>query len=66
MFSHFSVTEIFSKATVTGGNRNVVHEVPVNVVPQRLWADYQEPDMPDIDVRHFVIFPTVIQYMYIL
>lgn len=42
------------QATVTGGNRNVVHEVPVNIVPQRLWPDYQEPDMPDIDVSIFL------------
>ena len=34
----------------------MVHEVPVSIVPQRLWADYQEPDMPDIDVRHHYYF----------
>ena len=28
----------------------VVHDVPVAVVPERLWLDYQEPDMPEIDV----------------
>lgn len=28
----------------------MTHDVPVTVVPERLWADYQEPNMPDIDV----------------
>ena len=37
--------------TLTGANRTVTHEVPVSVVPERLWPDYQEPNMPDIDVR---------------
>ena len=37
--------------TLTGAHRTVVHDVPVAVVPERLWPDYQEPDMPDIDVR---------------
>ena len=37
--------------TLTGANRTVTHDVPVAVVPERLWPDYQEPDMPDIDVR---------------
>ena len=36
--------------TLTGANRVVTHDIPVSVVPDRLWADYQEPDMPEIDV----------------
>ena len=28
----------------------MVHDIPVSVVPVRLWPDYQEPDMPDINV----------------
>ena len=36
--------------TLTGANRTVSHEVPVSVVPECLWLDYQEPSMPDIDV----------------
>ena len=35
---------------MTGAHRSVVHDIPVAVVPERLWPDYQEPDMPDIDV----------------
>lgn len=36
--------------TLTGAHRNITHDVPVTVVPERLWTDYQEPSMPDIDV----------------
>lgn len=38
---------------MTGAHRSVVHDIPVAVVPERLWPDYQEPDMPDIDVSAF-------------
>ena len=31
-----------------------MHEVPVAVVPQRLWPDYQEPKMPEIDVSTYL------------
>jgi HUS1 checkpoint protein len=40
--------------TLTGANRTVTHEVPVSVVPERLWPDYQEPNMPDIDVSIYL------------
>ena len=42
--------------TLTGASRTVTHEVPVSIVPERLWADYQEPNMPDIDVSFFTFF----------
>ena len=41
---------ILLQPTLTGAHRNVTHDVPVTVVPERLWADYQEPSMPDIHV----------------
>lgn len=28
----------------------MVHDVPVGVIPQRNWDDYEEPAMPDFDV----------------
>ena len=31
-------------------SRVVVHDVPVQVIPKRLWEDYDEPPMPDFDV----------------
>lgn len=40
--------------TLTGAARTVTHEVPVTVVPERLWANYQEPNMPDIDVSIYL------------
>lgn len=42
---------ILSQPSIIGMQRTVVHDIPVAVVPERLWANYQEPDMPDIDVR---------------
>jgi HUS1 checkpoint protein len=39
-----------TQPTITGGRRNIIHEIPVSLVPQELWKDYQEPEMPDIDV----------------
>ncbi|XP_064396750.1 checkpoint protein HUS1-like [Halichondria panicea] len=40
--------------TMTGAHRTVVHDIPVAVVPVRLWPDYQEPDMPEIDVSIYL------------
>ena len=31
-----------------------MHDVPVAVVPERLWPDYQEPHMPEIDVSIYL------------
>jgi HUS1 checkpoint protein len=40
--------------TAFSTQRHLVHEVPVTVVPQRLWSDYQEPKMPEIDVSLYL------------
>lgn len=48
------LTVEISQPTMTGVQRTVVHDVPVAVVPERLWSDYQEPDMPDIDVSIYL------------
>ena len=45
-----SIEMMSLQATLTGASRTVTHEVPVSVIPERLWPDYQEPNMPDIDV----------------
>lgn len=36
----------------------MVHDVPVGVIPQRNWDDYEEPAMPDFDVsgNNFLIW----------
>ena len=31
-------------------SRVVMHDIPVNVVPRRLWEEYQEPVLPQFDV----------------
>jgi len=28
----------------------VVHDIAVNVIPRRLWGEYQEPEMPQFQV----------------
>ena len=36
-------------------SRVVMHDIPVNVVPRRLWEEYQEPSVPQFDVSSIVI-----------
>ena len=36
--------------SLTSHTRSVVHDVPVGVIPQRNWDDYEESAMPDFDV----------------
>lgn len=36
--------------TLGSHSRTVVHDIPVSVVPRRLWEDYQEPEVPQFDV----------------
>ncbi|KAL4229387.1 DNA damage checkpoint control protein [Mactra antiquata] len=36
--------------TLGSHSRVVVHDIPVSVVPRRLWEEYQEPVMPHYDV----------------
>jgi len=32
-------------------SRVVTHDIPVDIIPRRLWNDFKEPSMPDFDVR---------------
>jgi len=41
--------------SLTGHSKVVTHDVPVGVVPRRLWGDLAEPEMPDFDVCSSVI-----------
>lgn len=34
----------------------MVHDIPVNLVPRRLWLDYSEPDQVDADVNSFLVY----------
>jgi len=38
------------EVAVTALSRTIVHDIPVQVVPRKVWADYQEPPMPQFDV----------------
>lgn len=33
-----------------------MHDIPVGVIPRRLWNDFREPSVPDFDVSHCFIF----------
>ncbi|XP_056100534.1 checkpoint protein HUS1 isoform X3 [Rhinichthys klamathensis goyatoka] len=36
--------------SLSGVSRVVTHDIPVDVIPRRLWHDFREPQMPDYDV----------------
>lgn len=40
--------------TLSSVSRLVTHDVPVDVVPRRLWSEFKEPDMPDFDVSIYL------------
>ena len=40
--------------TMSSASRVVTHDIPVDVIPKRLWNDFKEPSMPDFDVRDFL------------
>ncbi|XP_076868228.1 checkpoint protein HUS1 [Brachyhypopomus gauderio] len=35
-------------------SRVVTHDIPVDVIPRRLWHDFKEPSMPDFDVSVYL------------
>jgi len=45
-----SIHCVILQPSLTGHSRVVTHDVPVGVVPRRLWTDLAEPEMPDFDV----------------
>ncbi|XP_068604181.1 checkpoint protein HUS1 isoform X2 [Brachionichthys hirsutus] len=42
------------KPTLSSSSRVVTHDVPVDIVPRRLWHELKEPSMPDFDVSIFL------------
>nr|XP_019968859.1 PREDICTED: checkpoint protein HUS1 isoform X2 [Paralichthys olivaceus] len=40
--------------TLSSISRVVTHDVPVNVIPRRLWHEFKEPNMPDFDVSIYL------------
>ncbi|CAJ1081548.1 checkpoint protein HUS1 [Xyrichtys novacula] len=40
--------------TLSSSSRVVTHDVPVDVIPRRLWHEFKEPNMPDFDVSIYL------------
>ena len=40
--------------SLTNQSRTVVHDIPVDVIPRRLWDEYEEPEMPQFDVSIYM------------
>ncbi|KAJ3611673.1 hypothetical protein NHX12_021687 [Muraenolepis orangiensis] len=40
--------------TMSSVSRVVTHDIPVDVIPRRLWNDFKEPSMPDFDVSIYM------------
>lgn len=40
--------------TLSTVSRVVIHDIPVDIIPRRLWNDFKEPDMPDFDVSIYL------------
>ncbi|XP_023973750.3 checkpoint protein HUS1-like, partial [Physeter macrocephalus] len=40
--------------SVSSSSRVVTHDIPVKVIPRKLWKDLQEPTVPDADVSIYL------------
>ncbi|XP_034040648.1 checkpoint protein HUS1 isoform X1 [Thalassophryne amazonica] len=40
--------------TLSNVSRVVTHDIPVDVIPRRLWHEFKEPSMPDFDVSVYL------------
>lgn len=40
----------FWQLSVSNSSRIVTHDIPIKVIPRKLWKDLQEPSVPDADV----------------
>ncbi|XP_061777450.1 checkpoint protein HUS1-like isoform X1 [Nerophis ophidion] len=40
--------------TMSSTSRVVTHDIPVDVIPRRLWHEFKEPSMPDFDVSVYL------------
>ncbi|XP_068092613.1 checkpoint protein HUS1 [Hyperolius riggenbachi] len=40
--------------TLSSTSRIVTHDIPVSVIPRRLWNDFKEPTVPDFDVSIYL------------
>ncbi|XP_064409349.1 checkpoint protein HUS1 [Latimeria chalumnae] len=40
--------------SLSSSSRIVTHDIPVGVIPRRLWIDFKEPSVPDFDVSIYL------------
>ncbi|XP_027531739.1 checkpoint protein HUS1 isoform X2 [Neopelma chrysocephalum] len=40
--------------SLSSSSRIVTHDIPVGVIPRRIWNDFREPTMPDFDVSIYL------------
>ncbi|XP_074755912.1 checkpoint protein HUS1 isoform X2 [Athene noctua] len=40
--------------SLSSSSRIVTHDIPVGVIPRRLWNDFREPNVPDFDVSIYL------------
>ena len=52
---------------MSSGNRTIVHDIPIRIIPSRLWDEYKEPDIPEFEVSMYLpplkVIKTVIERM---
>nr|XP_057916231.1 checkpoint protein HUS1-like isoform X2 [Doryrhamphus excisus] len=48
------LTIVAELPTMSSTSRVVTHDVPVDVIPRRLWHEFKEPSMPDFDVSIYL------------
>lgn len=45
--------------------RTIIHDIPIRIIPSRLWDEYKEPDIPEFEVSVYLpplkIMKTVIE-----
>ncbi|XP_013818835.2 PREDICTED: checkpoint protein HUS1 isoform X2 [Capra hircus] len=52
---HFPcITVSIELLSVSSSSRVVTHDIPVKVIPRKLWKDLQEPTVPDADVSIYL------------
>uniref|UniRef100_A0ABM5GQS6 Checkpoint protein n=1 Tax=Pogona vitticeps TaxID=103695 RepID=A0ABM5GQS6_9SAUR len=46
--------EIYLEPSLSSSSRIVTHDIPVGVIPRKLWNDFIEPNVPEFDVSIFL------------
>uniref|UniRef100_A0A3P9P0A6 Checkpoint protein n=1 Tax=Poecilia reticulata TaxID=8081 RepID=A0A3P9P0A6_POERE len=53
-FQEYQMEGVTSEPTLSSVGRVVTHDVPVDVIPRRLWQEFQESGVPDFDVSVYL------------